>query len=69
MHPEEKIRLHAKWAVWHCPWDNVKKTNMPTQIVSPNFDTRDEAEKYLEKHYPNRKEYSVLKTDGNTGFY
>lgn len=71
MHPEEKRRLQAKWAVWHCPWDKVKKTNMPTTIVSPTFDTREEAEKYLEEHYPNRKEYEydVFKTDGNTGFY
>lgn len=71
MHPEEKRRLLAKWAVWHCPWDKIKKTNMPTSIVSQHFDTREEAEKYLEENFPNRKqyEYGVFKTDGNTGFY
>lgn len=71
MHPEEKRRLLAKWAVWHCPWDKVKQTNMPTTIVSPHFDTREEAEKYMVDHFPNRKEYEygVFQTDGQTGFY
>ena len=49
MQPEEKRRLLAKWAVWHCPWDNVRQTNMPTTIVSPYFDTREEAEQALEQ--------------------
>jgi hypothetical protein len=35
MHLEEKKRNDAKWAVIHCPWDKVRKTNIPTSIVSP----------------------------------
>lgn len=71
MHPEEKKRLLAKWAVWYCPWDKVKKTNMPTTIVSLLFDTYEEAENYMKEHYPKRKEYEygVFKTDGENGFY
>ena len=44
---------------------------MPTTIVSPHFDTREEAEQYMADNYPNRKqnEYGVFKTDGKTGFY
>ena len=71
MHPEEKRRQQAKWAVWHCPWDKVKKTNIPTTIVSPHLDTRKEAEQHMEENYPNRSqyEYGVFQTDGQTGFY
>lgn len=71
MHPKEKKRLETKYAVWHCPWDKANKTNIPKTIVSPRFDTFEEAEKFLENKYPNRKpyEYGVFKTDGNTGFY
>jgi hypothetical protein len=71
MHPEEKSRLSAKWTVWHCPWDKVKQTNMPTTIVSPNFDTRKEAEQYMADNYPNSQqyEYGVFQTDGQTGYY
>jgi hypothetical protein len=71
MHPEEKSRLLSKWAVWHCPWDNEKKTNMPTSIVSPRFDTREEAESYKADHFPDRAEYEygVFQADGQTGFY
>ena len=69
MHPEEEKRLNAKWAVWHCPYDKVKKTNMPTTIVSAHFGTREEADNYLEENYPKRAEYGVFKTDGETGFY
>lgn len=71
MHPEEEKRLLAKWAVFHCPWDKTKKTNMPVSIVSPLFDTSTEVEKYLEEHFPKRKqyEYGVFKTDGQNGFH
>lgn len=70
MHPEELKRLNAKWTVWSCPWDNVRKTNMPSSIVSPTFETREEADNYLEENYPNAGyEYGVFKTDGETGFY
>lgn len=68
MHPEELKRHNAKWAVIHCPWDKVNKTNIPTTILSPLYDTFDEAEAELMRRFPNRKnddyEYDVLKTDG-----
>lgn len=68
MHLEEKKRNDAKWAVIHCPWDKVRKTNIPTSIVSPLQENRDETEKFLAAHFPKHKrgeyEYGVLKTDG-----
>lgn len=71
IHPEEKKRQLANWAVWHCPWDKVYKTNKPTTIVSPLFKTREEAEMFMEKQYPHRKEYEygVFRTDGLKGYY
>lgn len=68
MHPEEQKRQNVKWAIIHCPLDQVRKTNIPTTIISPLYDTYNEAEVEFKKRLPNKKEddyeYGVLKTDG-----
>lgn len=70
MYSEELKRLNAKWAVFSCLWDSVRKTNIPSTRVSPIFETREEAYNYLRENYPNAgNEYWVFKTDRETGFY
>jgi hypothetical protein len=58
-------RSNPKWVVVRCPWDNNLKTNMPSHGVSPYFNTSEEADAYLRKHYPGKGyDYGVFKTDG-----
>jgi len=60
-----------KYAVWACVWDKKKKTHMPTNKISSEFDTREEAQVYLDANCKDNAttKHAIFKTNGNTGFY
>lgn len=60
-----------KFVVWSSAWDKKKKTFMPTFKVSPEFDTREEAQTYLDENFKDNAttKYGVFETSGNTGYY
>lgn len=60
-----------KYVVWMCVLDKKKKTHMPQSKVSPQFETREEAQSYLNENFKDTVTviYGVFKTDGNTGYY
>ena len=60
-----------KYAVWACVWDNRKKTFVPSFKMSSEYDTRQEAQDFLDANFTDNEttKYSVFKTNGNTGYY
>ena len=60
-----------KYAVWMCIWNKKRKTFIPSNKMSKEFDTRQEAQDYLVANFTDNTttKYSVFKTNENIGYY